>query len=331
MFQFLNFIYFTERLETPSIEDSSQSMHGSSLSIYTVSTCNSLDYEESYTQYTKKENEKSRFGFSFMKNATKCAAKKFNQMIGKAKSKLRKPSLRHMIDHSILSTSTELTDIDEDEFEEIDLNRNESEEIDFNLHSKYTSRSTINADKFDRNTYEKKNRVFKHSMSSTPSNNSLSSLMNPSTESFGETSLNCSSLIHQILAESIADLNLICAQQKNEASLMKPTEAKRIIYKETLNKPKISKRLTLYEDSFQLPPDFDVIDWKEENLRNDTPELVTSDLKDPNGKKLVDPIYKTGPYFNLINRKNSIIKRIAKTYHGLCTNIFSNHMIFFMF
>lgn len=242
-----------------------QNVGTSSLSLFSMSGYE-MDGDNlgSIESISKKQNGKRRFGLSRVKNVTKCAAKKFNRIFVKAKSKLKKTSFQtHLADVSITSSSTQLTDIDDDIFYQT---ADEFEEIDLNEVSRCSSLNTMFENDWHHRYANEEHRISNdsfNSISTLNSNitlNSTSQSMN-SLNSF--TNSTNSSLIHQIFAESIADLNMICAQ--NEMEIVKPNHVKKVIRKGTPYKLKMPKRLTLYEEDFYSLSD-EKIDVKQEDV-----------------------------------------------------------------
>lgn len=313
--------HFTERLESQAVDPSSisyQDVGISSLSLFSTSVyhteCNKTASIESIAN---KENKKGRFGLSRMKNATKCAAKKFNRILVKAKSKLIKPSLQtQSADVSIVSSCTELTEVDSCYEDAVEL-----EEIDLNEVSRFSSQSTMFDEDWNRRHINGEHRLSKDSFHSTLTTISCSGF----DSSFQSTSLNSStntSLMHQIFTESIADLNTICAQ--NETFNVKPREVKKFMRKGTPYKLKMPQQLTLYDETEPPAPE-----EKSENSQTEVVSLENSfdfcedavDLPVQNSinEKNIDPEPKLEPK-KLFTQKESISKRVART----CREIFQH-------
>lgn len=305
---------------------SSQNVDASTLSLFTTSAYDVLkSHPTTVEPPPKKQPEKHRFGLSRVKNATKCAAKKFNQIFSKAKLRLIKPSLKYSGDISIMSSTTQMTDMDASyEFEEIDIN-----DI-----SRFSSRTTILIDESDQQ-YSDTNRLSNCSFDSTIG--SCTSVESVSSASV--ISLNESSLMHQIFAQSIADLNMICAH--NETPVPKTIETKKPIRKGTPYKLKMPQRLTLYEECVR-PIKFDGNDSIEMlSSTNDKLNPCNVDAIDINVKKQLKEIpiekcieNKVEPqdkarlklHFNPVKPKASIAKQIAQTYREFYTKFLSKPM-----
>lgn len=294
---------------------SSQNVGFSSLSLFSTSVLDEVKSQRiSIEPLAKKQPEKHRFGLSRVKNATKCAAKKFNQMFSKAKLRLIKPSLKYSGDISIMSSTTQMTDIDATyEFDELSMN-----DI-----TRFSSRTTIMIDEPGQR-YTESNRMSNCSFDSTM----RSSTSSASLSSVSIISLNESNLMHQILAQSIADLNVICANNVTQAPVA--IDVKKPPYRKgTPYKLKMPQRLTLYEKNVSLP-NFDANDSNGSLLQaNNAPNPLETDVDDGNvenqretipTEKLVEE--ETQPpakerlalHFDPGARKASIAKRIAKVY-----------------
>lgn len=266
----------------------------------------------------KKQPEKHRFGLSRVKNATKCAAKKFNQMFSKAKLRLIKPTLKYSGDISIMSSTTQMTDMDSSyEFEEVDIN-----DI-----SRFSSRSTVMIDEPDQS----------HTEGNRLSNSSLDlSIRSSVASSASNISLNESSLMHQIFAQSLADLNMICAQ--NETPVPAAVEVKKPFRKGTPYKLKMPQRLTLYEENVSLSKfdgsdsnesvsqpnnaqntfDVDAVDFRAKNqLEKVSTEMCIEDETELPVKERFKSHFDPG------TKKASIAKRIARAYRDFYTKFVS--------
>lgn len=285
----------------------------SSLSLFSTSGYETEgDNIGSFESISKKENGKRRFGLSRVKNVTKCAAKKFNRIFVKAKSKLKKPSFQtHLADVSISSSSTQLTDIDDDilyktadEFEEIDLN-----EV-----SRCSPRSTMLVDDWHRRHANEENRFSNNSLNSTSTSNSsvglYSSSQSMNSLNSSTSSTNTSS-IHQIFAESIADLKMICAQ--NETPIVKPSQEKKVMRKGTPFKLKMPKRLTLYEEDFYSlrSEEMEVKQEEVASKEDEQYDFCTDAVDLLVEKQTKENIVKPEPKINFI-QKESVGKRVVK-------------------
>lgn len=285
----------------------------SSLSLFSTSGYETEgDNIGSFESISKKENGKRRFGLSRVKNVTKCAAKKFNRIFVKAKSKLKKPSFQtHLADVSISSSSTQLTDIDDDilyktadEFEEIDLN-----EV-----SRCSSRSTMLVDDWHRRHANEENRFSNNSLNSTSTSNSsvglYSSSQSMNSLNSSTSSTNTSS-IHQIFAESIADLKMICAQ--NETPIVKPSQEKKVMRRGTPFKLKMPKRLTLYEEDFYSlrSEEMEVKQEEVASKEDEQYDFCTDAVDLLVEKQTKENIVKPEPKINFI-QKESVGKRVVK-------------------
>lgn len=189
---------------------------------------------------------KKRFhGLASVKNATKYAAKKINRILGKAKSKIIKPTDKQLADISVLSSTTHLTDVEFYE-EEIDG----FQMVNFNDISRLSMRAAplTDNDHDDEDDEDDDDDSYQHIENHHSANESFhSNAQNSSYHS--EASLNDSSLIQQIFAESIADLNMICG--RNEKAITIPTKLnaeKKFTRKGTPYKLKMPHRLTLYDE-----------------------------------------------------------------------------------
>lgn len=197
------------------------------------------------TDDRKTTGGKKRFhGLVSVKNATKCAAKKINSILVKAKSKIMKSqATKELTNVSILSSSTTLTDVDlYDDDEEVNdfADVNEFDRMNFNVVSRFSSCDTLLlAD----NQYTEQQQQQQQQKQYT-----LTDSRSPNSSFQSETSSANSSLIQQIFAESIADLNIICAQ--NEKAITIPKKEKKLFRKGTPYKLKMPPRLTLYDDDW---------------------------------------------------------------------------------
>lgn len=305
--------HFTERLDLQPIEASSISsrhIDASSLSLLATSAYDTPeDRNIAIEPITMKKiaAAKPRFGLSRVRNATKCAAKKFNRIISMAKFKLIKPSTKYSGDTSILSSSTQMTDMD--------LSY-ESEEVDLNDISRFSSRSTVRLDDSHQ----------AHTANYRLSNDSFNSTMTSSTRfeqslSSNDVSLNGSSLMQQIFAESIADLNMICG----ETPTLKLVETKKIIRKGTPYKLKMPSRLTLYEEDlwpseFSENDSFEVI--SQSDIESDAVDAIEMETveREPIGNRFESPPKaRFKSHFDPVTPKISIAKRIARAYRDLCS------------
>lgn len=269
----------------------------------------------------KKSNSKSRFGFSRMKNATKFAAKKFNRMLVKAKTKLIKKSV-NLVDISIASVSSQFTEESyiDDEFEEIDLN-----EL-----SEYSTMLTEDVN-LHNNIENRENRSSRYSFNSTVTVLAdISTIPNESIdESVAETTLNDSNAMHKIFVESIADLHLICTQHETQS-----IEMKTFTHRGTPSKVKLSKRLKLCDRNCEIQPikgdkKYDQnVDQIEHELNDPEPEKITYndlsvwwELGAKQKRGLHSPNHL---YIKERKPKESFAKRIAQTYREIRQAIISN-------
>lgn len=246
-------------IDYPSVscEDLCGGSTASTLSLFSVSAyANQRDtIISNKTDDRKTTGGKKRFhGLVSVKNATKCAAKKINSILVKAKSKIMKSqATKELTNVSILSTSTTLTDVDlYDDDEEVNdfADVHEFDRMNFNTVSRFSSCDTLLlAD----NQYTEQQQQQQQQKQYT-----LTDSRDPNSSFQSETSSTNSSLIHQIFAESIADLNIICA--RNEKAITIPKKEKKLFRKGTPYKLKMPPRLTLYDD-----------DWR--NLSQDNGEI----------------------------------------------------------
>lgn len=248
----------TERLDAqPTMGYSSASYRGladgstasSTLSLFSVSAYANERDAMIVNEVDRKKSKKRFHGLASVKNATKCAAKKINRILVKAKSKLIKPTAadkQQLANISITSSSTHFTDVDlyddddhdvddGDEEEEID----EFQELNFNNISSLSTHYTLET---DHSVYRPS-----HCEQQYRPNDSIESTA-PDSSFQSDVSLNESSLIHQIFAESMADLDLICAA--NEKAITKRDATKKIVRKGTPYKLKMPHRLTVYDERY---------------------------------------------------------------------------------
>lgn len=218
----------------------------STLSLFSVSAYASERDAMIVNEVDGKKSKKRFHGLASVKNATKCAAKKINRILVKAKSKLIKPTAadkQQLANISITSSSTHLTDVDlydeddgdGDEVEEVD----EFQELNFNNVSSFSTHYTPETDNSDYRPSHCEQQY-------RPNDSSEATAPDSSFQS--DVSLNESSLIHQIFAESMADLDLICAE--NEKAITKRDATKKIVRKGTPYKLKMPHRLTVYDERY---------------------------------------------------------------------------------
>lgn len=268
-------------------------MSGSSLSLFSTSTYDKEgDKTGSTESISKNENGKRRFGLSCVKNATKCAAKKCNRILIKAKSKFIKPS-------TLPSSSTKLTNIDDICYETAD----EFEEVDLNEMSRYSSRSTMFLNDWNR---RHTNKGDNDSLNSTLTFNSFDNL-GSSHQSINVNSSNSSTSSNSI--HQTADLSKICT--RDETPIVKSSRVKKVMRKGTPYKSKIPQKLTLYEEGYQSSADEKIGARQEEVASNDNQlcDLCKVDLpvKEPSNKNIVN----SEPKLHFI-QKESVGKRVLK-------------------
>lgn len=315
-------------MDIQAIESSSisfENMASSCLSLFNATNDilekNTVNIEPD-TMVEEQKNEKKKFGLSRVKNATKSVAKKFNQMLVKAKSKLIKPSLNNPVNISSESISTQLTDVDNSfEFEEIDLN-----EV-----SRFSSQSTVCVnDEWNDENCGKYN-LFNNSLNSTMNLNSTMSTY-VSDQSFyrstKDISLNEKSSIHQIFAASIADLRMIYEETElsmmipNETSLVKPSEVKKIIRKGTPYKMKIPENSSVYNETNSPPINEENRLNKMANIPIDPQNAIQFD-KFIKKQTEIETKLKLHNNFDPFKSKVSVTKRVANSCRKLFKNILS--------
>lgn len=236
----------TERLEAQTIDPLSISYGNVSVSSLSLFSTTAQDMENDKTSSTESiaKTGKGRFALSRVKNVTKCAAKKINRIFVKAKSKLLKPLQQEEPSNvSIASSYTQLTDFEPSHEDSVEF-----EEINPSDVSSYSCQSTTS---MEENEWDYCDDINESHRSSNDSFNSASTSISfdlKSSRNSKNTSWNSSSsssLMHQIFAESIADLNMICAQ--NGPVSVKPSEVKKFIRKKPPHKLKMPQQLTLYD------------------------------------------------------------------------------------
>ncbi|XP_031632528.1 uncharacterized protein LOC116346544 isoform X2 [Contarinia nasturtii] len=324
-----------ERLEAQPVEPlsvSCQNILSSSLSLFTTSTNAIEDAMNDEESNPKKNNGKCRFGLSNMKNATKNAAKKFNRMFVKAKTRLmQKPSFKHLVDISISSASTQFTDTsyvcNDDDFEEIDLNENFG----------FSSESIMLVDTLNHHNNVKENRLSHYSFNSTATacTELSTTIANDSiNQSVAETTINNSHSMQQIFIESIADLHVICAQ--HEIKPVEMIEMQEVVRERAPSRVKIAQRLKLCDSICEIPPDKEDIDKndRDDDVADDRkPERITyNDLSvwwENGAKEKRD--FQSNRYFNEIKTEESFAKKFAQTYRHIYQTIISNSTFLFAF
>lgn len=246
---------------------------------------------------TKKVAEKRRFhGLAGVKNVTKLAAKKFNRIFEKAKSKLTKSTTKEVANVSIVSTSTQFTDVDF-----YDEEVNEFEEVNFKNTSNYLSCDTLPMDNWNDGFINYQNTLNDSGYSKVPD---LS--FHSDTSSFSSNSMS------RIFAESIADLNMICERNQKEITIEKPNREKKIIRKGTPYKLKMPYRLTLYDDS---PPEMTPSHTIQVDENEDEDENQCNDALNKSNKRINDKENEPRSKCDLKRRfsqklKESFVKRI---------------------
>lgn len=270
------------------------------------------------------EVEKKRFrGISKVKYATKCAAKKLNRILAKAKSKLIKPATEELVNISDSSMSTQFTDVD---LYDVHYHEEKYPKMQFNDFSRFSSQSTLVIENFNYGHIPMPNvqpidDYYAPDDSLDISSRTLETSLHSETSIQSEislesgASLNDSALIHQIIAESMADLNKICAQ--NEKTPIQKNEPKRIVRKGTPYKLKMPHRLTLY-DSLQYDEDTDksVITSKG-NKCNDSVNSTIDRIFNENEADLWSKCEHESLFGLNTVPKESLFKRIAQKYRHI--------------
>lgn len=315
-------------------------VRGPSLSLFSISAYesnkeNSINIVE---RNAKGKSTKGRFHkLSRVKNATRCAAKKLNRILVKAKTKLIKPACKQVADISIISASTQSTDISTFyEEEEMD----EFEDVNLAEFTEFSPRSVIIADDWEYQDV-REHRVtdlswMSFSASSTFDASSSDEKSQSSTQMLNETvSSGNGSLIQQVLAESMADLNKICIQ--TEETPFKPIKIAKMERKGTPYKMKVPKRLTLYdasEENFQLKlesPDeketkTEGLDWNENTCFTSNGALKMKMTEDAFGQPELQQTLKS--HFILDTTKELLSNQLARKYHQLYQKFISKPRFF---